>query len=130
MNDKKKRETLSRTEMYEDILKECIDSYIKESIKHFLKDKRLYFEDNGRYFYTKKELLNFVNGYEKKGGDLNTLYCEKLYENNEYINKNSEFLCYAVYHMRYYERVHEKIVKPSLFKTDEFTKIIEEAMNI
>lgn len=114
----KEQEKISEAEKkrFLEAVNEATDAYIKESVEHFLKNtSRNIFED-GRYFYSTRELNSFLNLYTKKGGKMEILHVGKVYD------KNGEFFCHEVCHKVYYEnpspyvlRMMEKLKIKKLF---------------
>lgn len=97
MLKEQEKETSIEKKRFLDAVKEATDAYIKESVNHFLKKTSGNIFEDGRYFYSTREMDSFLNSYKKKGGSLDVLHIGKVYD------KDGEFFCYEVCHKQYYE---------------------------
>lgn len=79
-----------------DVINDMLDAYMEECVEHFLAARSRSMEDDGRYFYSKKELETFKDGYLSHGGDLDKLHIGVVYCDD------GEFLCYEVCRKIYY----------------------------
>lgn len=92
-------------ETFAEIVAEMTDAYLEECVDHFLISRSRSMEDDGRYFYSMKELKIFKKIFESKGGDLNTLHIGIVYD------ESGGFLCYEICRKKYYDMATAYIQK-------------------
>ena len=76
---------------------EMIEAYIDEAVEHFLSTRPRSIKDDGRYFYSKEELVRFKEKFDKGGGVIKDLHIGIVYTSDK------QFLCFEVCRNKFYK---------------------------
>ena len=102
---KKEQEKLLEQKKFLEAITEAIDAYVKESVEHFLRESTRNILEDGRYFYSSKELKEFKTLFEKRGGQIKKIHIGIIRD------ECGDFFCYEVCHDCYYTNPNDYVKK-------------------
>ena len=89
-------ESMKESKIFFEAVSEMIAAYIDEAVEHFLSQRPRSIKDDGRYFYSKEELISFKEKFTEGGGTMADLHIGIVYTSNR------EFLCFEVCREKFY----------------------------